>query len=252
MDNKSAYRHLAKWFEYLNDDCGYEKWSQYLLSVLSKNVLRGARGVDLACGSGNVTIPLARAGYEMIGTDLSEEMLRVAQEKARKQGLRVLFSQADLRSFEFPKKVQFVTCACDGINYIAKEDLAPLFLRVFDALEEGGLFAFDVSSVYKLGTVLGNNLFYDDGEDVTYFWQNELDEDFIKMDLSFFVRDGESYHRFDESHKQFLHEENEVVKLLLAAGFHDAFAVDFLTLNPPKKTSERIQFFARKGKAVSR
>ena len=247
----SSYDQFAKFYDALMYDCDYEQWSQYLLSVLAKNVERGARGVDLACGSGNVTVPLARAGYEMIGTDLSEEMLRIAQEKARKNGVRILFSEADFRTFDFPKNVAFVTCVCDGLNYIPSSDLPGVFARVFDALDEGGLFAFDISSSYKLKTVLGDNLFYDDGEEVTYFWQNECDGTSVKMDLSFFVREGEKYRRFDEMHEQFLHGETEILNALNKVGFADVFACEFLTLKPTKKTSERIQFFARKGKKLS-
>lgn len=69
MEKKAAYEGLAEWFEYLNDDCGYEKWSQYLISKLKCFPL--TTGLDVGCGSGWFTRAFRRAGYDMAGLDLS-------------------------------------------------------------------------------------------------------------------------------------------------------------------------------------
>ena len=61
MEKNSAYAHLAKWFEYLNDDCGYENWSQYLITKLARYPL--SEGVDIGCGGGWFTRAFQKHGY---------------------------------------------------------------------------------------------------------------------------------------------------------------------------------------------
>ena len=86
MDRNAAYANLAEWFEYLNDDCDYENWSQYFIHLLSKS---GAKtGLDVGCGAGWFTRCFQRAGYAMTGMDNSPQMLDVAQRKALQEGVR--------------------------------------------------------------------------------------------------------------------------------------------------------------------
>ena len=65
----NSYSALGRWFEYLNNDCGYEEWSQYLINKL-KSLGAGAHGVDIGCGNGYFTRALARAGYSVSGIDI--------------------------------------------------------------------------------------------------------------------------------------------------------------------------------------
>ena len=76
MDTRTAYRHLADWFEYLNDDCDYENWSQYLILQLKNFPVQ--KGLDIGCGSGWFTRAFVEAGYEMTGVDVSAELLTKA------------------------------------------------------------------------------------------------------------------------------------------------------------------------------
>jgi len=83
------------------------------------------------------------------------------------------------------------------------------------------VFIFDVSSAYKLKKVLGNNFFYEDDDDLTYFWTNQLKKDNVVMELAFFVKDGDVYQRFDERHVQYIYDEQMLVQLLGEIGFSD-------------------------------
>ncbi|MDE6868794.1 MAG: class I SAM-dependent methyltransferase, partial [Clostridia bacterium] len=97
--------------------------------------------------------------------------------------------------------------------------LKTAFSRVYSCLKKGGVFIFDVSSPYKLKNLIGNNLFAEDNEDLTYLWFNKLDGDRVIMDLTFFERQGEKYLRSDERHVQYIHEEDELCAALNGAGF---------------------------------
>ena len=86
MERKSAYTALAEWFEYLNDDCGYEKWSQYLLDRIS--AYSPQAGLDVGCGSGYFTRFFEEQGYAMTGLDVSREMLDKAERLALLHGVQ--------------------------------------------------------------------------------------------------------------------------------------------------------------------
>ena len=66
MERNAAYSALAEWFEYLNDDCDYEQWSQYLIKMLA-DFPGLTSGIDIGCGGGYFTRALYKAGYEMTG-----------------------------------------------------------------------------------------------------------------------------------------------------------------------------------------
>ena len=97
MEKKAAYEGLAEWFEYLNDDCGYEKWSQYLISKLKCFPL--TTGLDVGCGSGWFTRAFRRAGYDMAGLDLSPAMLSRAEALTFEEGLKIRYLQGDVARF---------------------------------------------------------------------------------------------------------------------------------------------------------
>ena len=100
MEKQTAYAHLAKWFEYLNDDCDYANWSQYLIVKLS--AYSCAVGVDIGCGGGWFTRAFQKHGYQMTGVDISAEMLDFAQETAMKQGVRSEYILGDISKMKLP------------------------------------------------------------------------------------------------------------------------------------------------------
>ena len=215
----TPYSALGGLFEYLNEDCGYEKWSQYLIEKL-KTLKAGFTGLDAGCGNGYFTRALIREGYDVTGMDLSAEMLSSAVEIARKEGSNARFIQGDITKFKLGTKVDFIVAVNDCLNYIPKDGLYKTFSNVYKNLKKGGIFIFDISSSEKLREVLSNNLFAEDGEDVTYLWFNSLKEDRVEMDITVFTKNPDgTYTRADESQTQFIHEEEDILAELERAGF---------------------------------
>lgn len=239
-----AYDSLAERFEDLNDDCGYEEWTRYLLSGLERFGASGD-GLELGCGSGAFCRALTRAGYRMDGADVSAQMLTKAEYLAREEGLSVRFFLADAAKLTVPKKYGFILSPNDCFNYIAPARLASAFRGVFSALNKGGLFWFDISSAYKLREKVANNIFADDRDDVTYLSFNTLKEDRVEMDVTLFQRraDG-AFDRFDERHTQYIHEEADVRAALERAGFSVLAAEGHL--GGEKEGSDRLNFICQK------
>lgn len=242
------YGAFAHSYDQMMHDVDYVAWAAYLDSFLKEHHVRTV--IDCACGTGMITVALAKAGYTMIGTDISEDMLMEARMNALKNGLRFLpFVCQDMTVLEVHHPVDAVISTCDGINYLTeKEDADRFFQRVWSSLKPGGLLLFDLSSVYKMEKVLGNETFTEITEDYAYIWSNAFDPEInmCGMDLTFFVRDGEIWRRFTEQHLQRAYRESELKQLLERNGFEVVGVYDAFSREPVKADSERIQFVARK------
>ena len=234
----SAYSILAKYYDTLMGDFDYDGYYGFIRDRLI------GEGVDLACGSGEMTIRLARDGRKMIGVDLSGDMLNVATQKAKKSGLDVKWINQDMTQLELNHAVDFITCVCDGVNYIEGKDIQRFFDAVYGNLKSGGKFVFDVSSDYKLENILGDNLFCEDYDDVTYIWSNSLGKGYVDMDIDFFERiEGDTYRRIEESHRQYIHSVDFIKTCL------DKWSVEIFdgeNYNKPTDKSKRIIFVAQK------
>lgn len=221
MIKGKAYSALGGVFEYLNNDCGYEQWSQYLIKKLSSSgVAAGSAGVDMGCGNGYFTRAFKRAGFDVSGVDISAEALSSAVDISRREGLNIPYISGDIATFKTAAKVDFVTAVNDCVNYIPHEKLLSAFKRVGANLKKGGVFIFDISSEKKLKEKVGANVFADDREDATCIWFTEPDGEKINFDVTVFKRRADGlYERADERQTQYIHGEMRVLSLLKEAGF---------------------------------
>ncbi|NLO83378.1 MAG: class I SAM-dependent methyltransferase [Clostridiales bacterium] len=243
------YNNFAYIYDALMEDVDYPGWVDYIERILKRYGVKPARIVDLACGTGNITILLKERGYHVIGVDQSEDMLSVAKEKAAKKGMDIPFIYQDMRFLELHGPVDAITCICDGINYILSfRDLNMVFRGVYRYLNPNGVFIFDISSYYKLSSILGNNIMVETDERISYIWLNYFDRrtSICEMSLSFFIKEGNYYRRFDEIHYQRAYRMEEIVQRLKKNGFKDIGVYQPFTFETPKKKAERIFFAARK------
>ena len=214
-----AYSSLADWFEYLNEDCDYEKWSQYLYVRLRSLGVTSGRGLDIGCGSGAFTRAFAAFGFDMTGYDSSEQMLQKAERLGA--GGRVRYVLSDARKLRVAGgRADFALCVNDCLNYIPTQDVPAFFARTANCLRKGGAFLFDVSSPYKLREIVGSNVFCEDREEVAYLWFNRCKEDRVEMDITLFVKGADGrFDRSDEHHTQYIHEGDFLADAAEKAGF---------------------------------
>lgn len=106
---------------------------------------RGGRVLDLACGSGRFTIPLARAGLEVVAGDLSADMLDGARRAAVAAGVEVSFHQLDMRDFELPVAFDTIVVAANSVMHLlTHDDFQRFFAGVSRHLAPDGRLVFDV------------------------------------------------------------------------------------------------------------
>lgn len=249
------YGGFAHLYDALMIDIDYGRWADYYCEIFRRFGCKTGLGLDLGCGTGSMTMELARRGTEMIGIDLSADMLAVARDRAAGAGLDILYLNQNMTDFELYGTVDFIVSSLDCINYITnKNDLRRVFKLVNNYLDPGGLFIFDVNTEYKLSSVLGNNAFVSDGEDIFWSWQNEYDRGTRLCDfyLTFFEKMGESYRRFDEVHTERAYSVDELLSLLRRSGLKTEAVYHDLTFGKPRKNSQRLFFVAREqGKVVT-
>ena len=248
-----AYSSFAEVYDLFMDNVPYEEWSVYLQQLLKENGVEDGLVLDLGCGTGTLTELLAAQGYDMIGVDASEEMLQAAMEKRTRSGQDILYLLQDMREFELYGTVRAVVSICDPINYILEyEDLVRVFTLVNNYLDPGGVFIFDLNTVYKYQNILGDNTFAEDREESSFIWDNFYDEEdqVNEYDLTLFIREENGlYRKYTETHYQKAYDLTTVRRALKEAGMEFAAAYDAFTKEPPKKDSERIYVIAReKGK----
>lgn len=240
-----SYERLAEKYDEFMYDEPASKWFSYIWPLCGTP----KRVIEYACGTGRITEQLLRAGLDVIAVDSSVEMLNVASRKLRSIGGRLQLVEADMCGFHIDHCADLALCTCDGVNYVTeRSDLIRFFRNVHDNLRSGGLFVFDLSTAYKLETVLGDEFFYDDEEDATLFWQNRFypETRLSEMNLTVFQKTGRQYERFDEIHVQRAWTVSEITQELMKAGFADIRVYGFETNAPPCPDTERIQFVAQK------
>ena len=240
------YSDFAEVYDKLQD-VNYEEFVDFYEKIFEKFKKKPEIVLDLACGTGNITVPMAKRGYDMIGLDLSCEMLDIAREKAMNEGLDILFLNQDMTQMELFGTVDAIVCALDGINYITEiSDLSRLFSLVKNYLNPGGIMIFDINTEHKLKNILGGNTFVNEEQGSYYVWQSEFfeDEKICDFELNFFCeRPDGSYKRFDEFQQERAYSKDELLSLAKTHGLDVLGVYKPFEFSTPSDTEERI-FFA--------
>jgi len=240
-----AYETLASFYDALMDqEQQTVRARRYLVMLKENNIHPGERVLDLACGTGALSVPLAKAGYRVIASDLSQPMLTQARQSYHGSG--IIWMQQDLREFS-ASGAGAICVACDGLNYLASADeLKQFFLRAYKALRPGGILLFDLTTPSRLDAMAGQ-VYALDQDDVAYLWFNHKEEETLVMELTFFLKQKNGlFLRQEEEHRQRSYSREFIVGGLKSAGFGEAFFWNGSTEEPAGEDSIRWQILAKK------
>lgn len=255
-----AYTGFAQVYDLFMDNVPYGQWSEYLISMLTEYGAPKGLVLDLGCGTGKMTRLLAQAGYDMIGVDSAPEMLEIAVGQEDGQGPQrvqegrgerkdILYLCQDMREFELYGTVAAVVSVCDSMNYLLQEEeLLAVFRLVNNYLDPGGIFIFDMNTLYKYRELLGETTICENREEGSFIWENYFDEEqqVNEYDLTLYVREADGrYSRFQETHCQRGYGLEVVRRLIEEAGMEFVAVYDAFTRKSPREDSERVCFVAR-------
>ena len=265
----NAYTGFARVYETFMDNIPYKEWAVYLKELLSEyGVPSGSLLAELGCGTGSMTRLLAEAGYDMIGIDLSEEMLDIARYEHPEEEYDILYLNQDMREFELYGTVAAVISVCDSMNYItSEEELLQVFKLVNNYLDPGGYFIFDMKTAYNYEVLMGDRVIAENREDCSLIWENYFDKEtgINQYDITIYTKaefeeeetdeweeeDAEQeslpplYERLEESHIQRAYPVETVISLLKEAGLEFVAVYGGCTKEAPKADSDRVYFVAR-------
>lgn len=247
------YGDFAYSYDELMYNANYDKWVEKIKEILVGENITSGLIIDLACGTGEITNRLYKTGYDMLGVDISEEMLSVAQDKAYEDNLKVRYLTQDMRELNYSKKAKAITCICDGVNYMLRdEDLEAFFESAHKHIEGNGVLIIEFSSKYKLSNVLGNNTITEVGEEFALIWENAYGEnkDILEFDLNIFRKCSEDdsdeiYERIHEHHRQRAYDVEEVTNIC-SKYFDVVEYFDSETNETLKDDSERIMIVLKR------
>ena len=180
-----GYSVLAPVYDRLNDTVDYAAWADFLEACIERfgsgtsgTPKDGASILDLGCGTGSMTIELAKRGYDMTALDLSEDMLAEADVRAREAGLdNILFLCENMCCFDLYGTVDHIVCCLDGINHLTnREDLLECFSNAAMFLNPGGLFMFDLNTPYKFKPTYADRDYILEDDGIMCCWRNRLNK----------------------------------------------------------------------------
>lgn len=240
-----GYCDFAEAYDALTFNVPYDEIAEYYSGILCR-MTSGKQLLDMGCGTGNLTVRLAKRGFEVIGQDASWEMLNIASAKSD----QVRWICQNMAETELGSRVDAVISTLDSVNHLESADeMLQCFQAVHENLKDGGAFVFDVNTVYKHREILGSNTFIYDVDGVYCVWQNEFDPRDnsvgIEIDL-FFEGDDGAYTRGFESFRELALDEPEMRKLLEQTGFEVVCVYEYPTFDKPAENSEKLLICARK------
>ncbi len=249
-----AYSAFAGIYDEFMDNIPYEKWEEYIICILKKHGIDSGIVAELGCGTGIMTRRLAKRGYDMIGIDISGEMLSVAREY--EDDGNILYLNQDMRELELFGTVNAVISICDSINYILSEDeLCNVFKKVNNYLEKDGLFIFDIKTLHFYSNILKDTVQVDNRKDACLIWENCFDNESCihTYDLTMFMASEDArgnkklFERYTERHLQRAYSIEEIKKAIDASGMELVNVYGATTYEAPKDEDERVYFVVREG-----
>ena len=248
---QQPYKGLARIYDYLLSGVNYQEWADYLEQLFGYFKIEPCRKVlDLACGTGNSTLPWAQRGYSVCGVDISAEMLEAARQKAEKMSLEIDFYQQDMRTLKLPFYADVAVLYQDGLNYLLNEtDLLKAFTAIRSALRPGGYFIFNINRVEKLPASTSPEISWLEDEEFTLVWESCLEpgDKIWKIKLTAFIHEGNGlYTRIREEHRERSYSLEELEPLLVRSGWQLASSYRAFSLEKPSAQDRNIFCVARR------
>ncbi|NLM96704.1 MAG: class I SAM-dependent methyltransferase [Halanaerobiaceae bacterium] len=248
MENSAYTASFARIYDEIMKSVPYKFWYDYINEIMDYYQLKAEKVLDLACGTGNMSLLYAKNSYQVTGIDRSEEMLKIAGKKAREAGADISFINADLCEFRTEEKYDLAISLFDSLNYILDiDDLKKVFSNVYQALKEDGIFIFDVNTITRLMSINEGTTFFH-GKDYTCIWEDTVDEKNklwqVRLKI-YFEKTGE-YH--EEFHQERGYKIDSIKNTLQEAGFQHIDVYNAYTLTEASDDDDRVYFVVFKNK----
>ncbi len=236
----TQYTILPQYYDALNDGADYIGYADFI----SKRLKDNSKILDLACGTGNMSILLSKAGHRLTCLDISQDMLSVARKKSDDEKLDIFFVCQNMTNFSFTERFDAIICCFDSVNYILdKKLLDRCFSIVCEHLSVGGKFIFDINSEYKFSNIYAQNSYILENDGVFCAWENYYNPKSRMCDfyLNVFAREQNGlWSRHCEEQRERMYTERQIKQALSKAGLAITETLSF------EEPAERIYYVCEK------
>lgn len=241
------YNDFSYIYDKLTEDVKYQKRVDYIEKLFSRHMsYKPVLVADIGCGTGTVCNIMYDRGYDMIGIDASCDMLNVAKEKS--DGKSILYLNQSMTDFELYGTVDVILCMLDSVNYIINDnDINMFFDLCNNYLNNGGLLIFDINTEYKFKSILADNIFNYEDDNMFYTWENSFNGKICEFYLNFFVEqtDG-SYNRITEQHFERCYSYDELKNAVEKSGMSVEAIYGDMCFEKPTDNEQRAYFVIKK------
>lgn len=244
----NEYRDFAAFYDALTEDVDYAAWADYALELIRRHGGSSGQMLDLACGSGSLSLELAARGADVVAVDGSADMLAIAREKAADSGADILFLCQDMRQLDLYGTVDSAVCMLDSLSHIVRTDeLREIFRRLGLFIAPAGLLLFDVNTPHKHAVTLGDNSFVFETEEFLCVWRNTYEKarHEVAMQLDFFLEEDGLYRRYTDEVRERAYSLATWKRLLAETGFDLLGVYGERSLQPPAADADRWVLVAR-------
>ncbi len=242
----NSYNEFAKFYDSLTRNVNYRDISLFIDRVLEENSTKRGILLDLACGTGTLSVEMSKLGYDVIGVDYSNEMLSEAMQKSHLAKQNILFLCQPMQELNLYGTVDCAICVLDSLNHINNDDLIKTFQKVSLFLNPRGYFIFDINTKYKHEQILANNTFVYDCDDIYCVWQNSLNKNCVNISLDFFKREDDVYYRSEENFFEYTYDVSFLEELIKKNDLEIVNCYDDYSKKVPNSQTQRIVFVTRK------
>lgn len=200
----NEYKNFSSYFDTIMDFLDYNDW----INFTKDNIKEGSTILDLACGSGIFLVNMNLYGYKTDGLDLSSQMIDLAKDKTYINHIICNLYEQNMVDFKIDKKYDCITCYFDSINHLNSiEEVKDMFLNVYNHLNAGGYFLFDVFS-YSRFLEADKTDISEDFDDFSYRWKMNIElPNTLHHDITISGLDN-----FEEKYDEHYYDYKELIK----------------------------------------
>jgi SAM-dependent methyltransferase len=237
----SPYSRLAPLYDRVMDHVDYDGWADYIVSLFATYKREPRRIVDGGCGTGTMALALERRGYDVVGFDRSEEMIRIARSK-----VSVPFWQGDLKAIGLSGTWDAFLCLYDTLQYLESTSLDAVCSEVWSVLADAGLFVFDVVTEAHVLRYWADYTERDRGNGWEIMRKSWYDRRKRCQHTEFHIVLSATQKDFRESHQQRIYALDDLEHIVRGNGFKLLGRLDGFTTQPADETSDRVHFVLQK------
>ncbi|MDZ7331842.1 MAG: class I SAM-dependent methyltransferase [candidate division KSB1 bacterium] len=241
------YSKLAYIYDELMSYVDYKNWGSYIEKIIERWNPNARTILDISCGTGNLLMQLNSKKYQLYGSDLSFEMLKVAQHKLAAANRSISIWQSSMCDFCLRSTIDVIISLYDSVNYLLKDgDWMSMLESVYQSLQSQGLFIFDICTEQNSKRFFQNYFEKNRGEGYWYTRASSYDRNDRIHTNRFEIYLDEHKKTFIEVHRQRILHIAEVQSLIKQTDFKLLQIYDGLSFRPGSEHSLRVHFVLRK------